>query len=403
MKRVHTSEKKWKKACSSEVFWWMLCRPICILSCFVSWKSLYSLCMYGRIRRNVLILAGCLAFWMVYLVIFLIRLYRCRKNTAPFFYRTVTATGDKLVFQIENYETDLRLKEVRHYREKKKVLYLVGKGNRFYVSYLPEDEKDADFVRLKLSSCGFRRRFCWKIPAAFCVAAITLWGTAGVVRAGTPYNGRLSWFLRELKGTRWITLEHNNVMETGIDGVLSDIRRKVELPETLCLVNGFDLHFGADGTIHTLNTFVNGFDKDGEFVDSYLISYDDRKSDKLRIDLHGSTGGEYEEEKDFGMLVQALRVIPLDAAVSRWEQKEYGILYYGMRTWHTWDDNIIYINSGREILDAEQVDCSSQEHSGYSVSLFCPQDENIPPYRYIYVLDEEWERLEGVRIGLAGF
>ena len=398
MKKAHTTEKKWKNVCSSEIFWWMFCQPICILFCFASWKSLYSLCMYGRIRHNALVLAGCLAFWMVYLVIFLIRRLQCRSNTAPFFYHTVTADGDKLVFRIENYETDIRLKDVRHYREKKKLLYLVGKGNRFYVSHLPQDEKEADFVKLKLSSCGIRRRFFWKVPAAVCVMAITLWGAAGVTWAGMPYNGRLSWFLQELRGTRWISLEHNNVMETGIDGVLSDIRRRVELTETLSLVNSFNLHFGEDGTIHILDTFVNGFNKDGEFVDSYLISYDDRKSDKLRIDLHGSQGGDYEEEKDLGMLVQALRVIPLDMAASRFDQKEFGILYYGRRTWHTWDDNVIYINSGREILDAKQVDRPGEEHSGYSVSVFCPQDESIPPYRYLYVGDEEWEMLEEMRI-----
>ena len=54
--------------------------------------------------------------------------------------------------------------------------------------------------------------------------------------------------------------------------VRSAVMHDMDLPEKLCLVNSFNLHFRADGTVETLYTFVKGFDENGNFVDSYLIS-----------------------------------------------------------------------------------------------------------------------------------
>lgn len=400
MRKVKPSQQKWKRACAADCFWWMICSPFCILVYVLSWKHLYSLCMYGSVRRNLLILTLCLLFWLGFMISFCIRVRQSFRNGTPLYYEVAAAGEKELVFKKLDYETGIGLNEVRHYRLTKKRLDVMAAGGRFFTGRLPEDEKAADYLKLKLSSCGLRRRFFWKMPAAACLIAVTLVGAAGVIRAGTPYNGRLSWFLDELKNTRWVTLEHDNVMKDGMDGVLEDIRQKVKLPEQLCLVSSFNLHFAPDGTIRTLDTLINGYDVDGHFVDSYLISYDAGRSSKMRIDLHGSTGGKYEEKKDFIRLVEALRVIPLETITARWDQSEYGILYYGERTWSTWDDNVIYINSGKEIMEAGQAYQPGQEHTGYSVSVFCPEEESIPPYRYLYVTQDEWKALEAGRISV---
>ena len=69
---------------------------------------------------------------------------------------------------------------------------------------------------------------------------------------------------------------------------------------------------------------IKGFDKEGNYVDSYLISYDADKSDKIRIDIHGITDGIYEEEKDFIMLIEGMEAVPIRQTVGRWQEEEYG-------------------------------------------------------------------------------
>lgn len=402
MRKEIPSEQKWKRACAADCFWWMICNPFCILMYLLSWKHLYSLCMYGSVRRNLLILALCLTFWLGFLISLHIQVRQSFRNGTPLNYEVAAAQEEELVFKKLDYETGIGLNEVRHYRLTKKRLDVMAAGGRFFTCLIPKERKAADYLKLKLSSCGLRRRFFWKIPAAVCLIAITLVGAAGVIRAGTPYNGRLSWYLDELKNTRWVTLEHDNVIKDGMDGVLEDIRQKVRLPDKICLVNSFNLHFAPDGTIRTLYAFINGYDEEGHFVDSCLISYDAGQSAKVRIDLHGSAGGKYEEEMDFMRLVEALRVIPLETVTAGWNQEEYGILYYGERTWSALDDNVIYINSAKEILEAAKAYRAGQEHTGYSVSVFCPEDEDIAPYRYLYVTQDEWEALEWGRKSEGG-
>ena len=75
---------------------------------------------------------------------------------------------------------------------------------------------------------------------------MTFLGAAGTAWSAVPFNGKLSWVINELQSSRRVRLVHNNIYEDGLDGLLEDIRGKVDLPEKLCLVNSFNLHFRAD-------------------------------------------------------------------------------------------------------------------------------------------------------------
>ena len=63
---------------------------------------------------------------------------------------------------------------------------------------------------------------------------------------------------------------------------------------------------------------------------------------------------EFESDKDLTPLLEAMRVLPLRETVENWQQEVYGILYYGERSW------------------------------GYSISVFCPENEAKTPVRYLY-------------------
>ena len=77
-----------------------------------------------------------------------------------------------------------------------------------------------------------------------------------------------------------------------------------------------------------LDTMLYGFDENGDFVDSYLITYNAARSKKIDIYLGGSSGAVFDIEKDFKPLVEAVSVMPLKETVAEWSGREsFGILY----------------------------------------------------------------------------
>lgn len=177
-------------------------------------------------------------------------------------------------------------------------------------------------------------------------------------------------------------LVHDNIYEDGIDGVLKDLEEVIDFPQHLMLKNAFNLHFAPDGTISSMDTMWYGYDERYMYVDSYLISYDRSKSDRIDVYFNGGTGDVYNEEKDVNVLFDALRVIPIEDAVSDWNEAEYGILYKGVRNWGYNTEGILYIDKEKRVdIPSSEV---SLEITGPTVSVYCPKDESITPKRYIY-------------------
>ncbi|MCH5342522.1 MAG: LysM peptidoglycan-binding domain-containing protein [Acetatifactor sp.] len=210
---------------------------------------------------------------------------------------------------------------------------------------------------------------------------MTLLGACAVARSAMPFQGELGNYLYTWREERTVELTHDNVFEDGIDGLLQDIRAKIKLPYTLCLATSFNLHFAPDGTIQTLDTMLYGFDEDGNFVDSYLITYNEKHSSNISIYLHGVGGARYEEEKDLTPLIEAVSLIPLEQTVQQWQGENcYGLLYYGMREWSSREGIRILKEDGTESLPP------AEDHYfyGYSISLFCPKNDEPTPIRYLY-------------------
>ena len=243
-------------------------------------------------------------------------------------------------------------------------------------------EQKREFLEMKLTQRGILATHFWRIPIALILAGVTFLAAAGTAWSAVPFNGKLSWVINELQSSRRVRLVHNNIYEDGLDGILEDIRGKVDLPEKLCLVNSFNLHFRADGTVETLYTFVKGFDENGNFVDSYLISYDAADSDKITIWLGGAADMEFDQEKDLEPLLEAMRVLPLKETVENWQEDIYGILYYGERSWGYSTEGIRYLEPDGSVSYPGAY--ASAEIKGFSVSVFCPENEAVTPVRYLY-------------------
>ena len=188
----------------------------------------------------------------------------------------------------------------------------------------------------------FGKKLMWISFMGF--AVITLYYGPLIYRSAQAYEGRLSWYIDEAKHKRSVELVHDNIYSDGIQGLFDDLGEKLELPEELYLSSGFNLHFGEDGTIYTIDTFLYGWDEYGN-KESYLISYDREKSEnEITVYLDNEVSGARDEDKLLKPMLTILSHVPIRETVSIWTEKEYGILYYGMRKWGDNSEGIIFMD-----------------------------------------------------------
>lgn len=399
------AERTFRKRIRKEMFYRFFCRiPVLFLG-GITWFHVFSLCQYGRIKKNVPVLLVCVVIFMILLLRFFLSCRKYQKNSLPFTYKEFSIENDLLTVRINDYHKEIPFSELAYYRWYRKGCCLADKAGHFVIIEPENEAKDStlrplhgeegrEFLKLKLSATGIRKNCFLKTPILIGWIFISLLGTGLVVRSALPYNGKLSWLLQEMKNTKRTELAHDNLYEDKLSGILEDIEKKVKLPGRLCLATSFSLHFRPDGTIVSFDTMLKGFDENGNYVDSYLISYDRNKSDKIRIDLHGITNGVYEEEKDFNMLVAGMEAAPVKETVEKWQENEYGILYYGWREFSSYEENVIYLSEEREVLEPADMLWGKRSLGGYSISVYCPEKEEITPYRYLFLPKEEFDRVK---------
>ena len=383
----------------NSLFWttvlYVLTTPGCVLFMGISWFHLYSLCRFGRLYKNIPILLLCLLWWVgsaVYGMKLWYSYERCRRILL---FEDLTAEDGEIFLRANlekntgrNARQDSTITEkfseqqIKWFIRKKDTLRLFLKDKRVLtLSLTGLDEGTESFLMLKLSAVSFFGKKSWRVLACILLAVMMVLGAGAVVKSAMPWQGKLGTYLYMWQNKKTVTLVHDNVYVDGIEGVFYDIRTQIDLPEMLCLSTGFNMHFAPNGKILSLDTMLYGFDENGDFTDSYLISYSSSHSSQISVYLHGSGGGIYKEEKDLAPLIEAVSWIPLKQKVRQWEGEDcYGILYYGMREWNDREGIRILNTDGTESLPPEE------EHYfyGYSISLFCPDNEGLTPVRYLY-------------------
>lgn len=284
---------------------------------FISFRELYTLCRFGRVNNNIKVLVLCMIFFLVWLIILII--------------------------------TNIK---------KPKVLL----------------ENDIDTCKF-YSSCKTK----WICIVIISIVIITGFYGVKIYHTGIKYNGKLAWFIQDLKNKRTVEFEHDNIYSDGIKGIFTDINKKVNMPSKLYIVNNFNLKFDDSGKIISFDTYLYGKNDKGK-LQSYLISYDMNKSSNITIYLNGYVKASYSKDKLLEPLIKTMQVIPLKKTVSKWPEKQYGILYYGKRSFGYNTQGIVNINSKGKMN--QDVNAFS-EIIGYFVSVFVPNKENVyTPVRY---------------------
>jgi hypothetical protein len=309
--------RKYKRITKRQLNLSMVTYSIFILVYWISFYELYTLCRFGRYKNNITVLLGCM---VLFLALFIILIIRMVKRPA--------VASQQIVDRNEVY-----------------------------------------------SRCKTR----WTCTALIIIVLITGFYGVKIYHSAINYNGKLSWVLRDLKNNRTVKLEHTNIYESGIEGIFTDINKKIHMPEKLYIVNNFSLNFDTNGKITSFDTFLYGKNAKGE-SESYLISYNSNKSGNITIHLNGYAGAKYSEDKLLQPLFNTMTIIPLKKTVSSWPGQHYGILYSGKRSFGYNTDGIVYIDSKGDTKSAVNV---YSEIIGYTVSVYVPgKEDKITPVRY---------------------
>ena len=220
----------------------------------------------------------------------------------------------------------------------------------------------------------------------------TLFAGGCIAYSAIPYHGALSWEIDEWMRKKEIKLEHNNLFENGVEGVLMDLDEALELPEELYIVNKYQVTFDESGTIQSIYAFIYGKDEDGE-KKTYLIDYDADKSSNMTIWVDGNANGEYEEDMRLSPMIEILKNSNWRNQVKRWaesfeEQQIYELLYFGRRSFNS-EEGLRYVPGD---ADGDGVETgihhfaqlrTGGEMIGFEVSLYIPELNSVTPVRYI--------------------
>ena len=220
----------------------------------------------------------------------------------------------------------------------------------------------------------------------------TLFAGGCIAYSAIPYHGALSWEIDEWMRKKEIKLEHNNLFENGVEGVLMDLDEALELPEELYIANKYQVTFDESGTIQSIYAFIYGKKEDGE-KKTYLIDYDADDSSNMTVWIDGNVNGEYEEDMRLSPMIEILKNSNWRNQVKRWaesfeEQQIYELLYFGRRSFNS-DEGLRYVPGD---ADGDGVETGTNhfvqlrtggEIVGFEVFLYIPELNSVTPVRYI--------------------
>lgn len=220
---------------------------------------------------------------------------------------------------------------------------------------------------------------------------ITVFFCGKIIYSAIPYHGALSWKLDEAVRQRKVVLEHNNIFEDGVEGILADLDQKLDLPEELYIFDTFSIRFNKDGTVQKISTFLYGKNKKNE-IKTYLVDYDANKSDRMSVWLDGNINGQFKEDMRLDPMLSILKNAKWKKMVDSWSNNEkaqqYEILYAGRRDFAV-KDGLYYLPGD---ADGDGIDSGTNCISkldfggnivGFEVSLHIPKLDKITPVRYI--------------------
>lgn len=213
------------------------------------------------------------------------------------------------------------------------------------------------------------------------IAACVLFSSS-IIYSAIPYHGALSWKIQDLIHSREVTLTHNNVFDTGIEGILDDLTAALNLPEKLHIAEQFTVDFDGTGKISAIEGFLYGKDENDQ-TRTYLISYNAKKSKKIYVNMDGYASADFDTDSLLSPMIDVLALANWKEQVAEWEQdydvSSYQLLYLGNRSFEIKDGLVTVSGDSSEIQKLN----AGGSVKGYEVSLHMPELDTVTPIRYI--------------------
>lgn len=378
--------KKYKRVITKRLFLSMLTCPIFIFVYGISFYELNTLARFGRFNNNIAILSVCMIFFLAWLILFIIRAKRNPVSVPKQIIDRYELNYNGINVLQEDLQSEVvqvNFQDVKSFRINRKYGFIKLKNKDILVlNMLNKTPEEINMIKKALNDSIRNKaiyKVIWTYVSIILIIFITLFYGAKIYRSGINYNGKLSWIIKDLKDKKTVEFNHNDIYKDGIEGIFTDINEKFHMPEKLYVSGELKLYFDSDGIITYFDTLLYGKNDKGE-LKSYLISYDRNSSNKITVYLNKKVYADYNENKLLKPLIDTMKVIPLKEIVSKWNEKQYGILYYGKRSWGYNTDGIVYIDpEGNEKSPA----VVSAEIVGNTVSVFVPGKESrYTPVRY---------------------
>ena len=241
--------------------------------------------------------------------------------------------------------------------------------------------------KIKFSELNFSKTFFRIILSIELIVLVTIAGVFGmrIIESGMKYNGKLSWKIDEWTRSKKIMLEHNNIYENGIEGIFEDLETKLDLPDELYLVNQFSVKFNYEGNITEIYSFFYGKDDSGK-TRTYLLDYNNRKSDKMTVWLDGNAGAEYEEADKMQPLFDLMKYVNLQDEIRGYNNEQgssaFELKYFGYREIASSMDLCVLDQDGAS-MHLDNVLEENGKYAGYEFSVYTLDKDGVLVTRYM--------------------
>ena len=167
-------------------------------------------------------------------------------------------------------------------------------------------------------------RICVVVSLLVFLAAVYFGGR--IIYSAIPYHGALSGKIDEWRRKKQVVLEHDNLLEDGVDGFLKDLNQALSIPSELYTANKLRITFDGNGNIQTLYAFLYGKDGKGE-TRTYLVDYDRAASKNMTVWIDGRANSTYEAEKRLDPMLVILQNAGVEEQIAQWQENSAGSIY----------------------------------------------------------------------------
>lgn len=189
-----------------------------------------------------------------------------------------------------------------------------------------------------------------------------------IFQTAIPYNGHLSWFLNKEGSTIEVKIENNQFFDTGIRGIIEDIRKEINIDNELYIANKFQVKFDNMGLISDIQAMI--YDRQH----TYLLDYKNQE-ETMTVWIDNYTKRTYDPNRSLKEMIEMVDVMNIDDNFDNYWRlsNNYTVEYSGYQK-KVLEDSIYELYDNKLIKREEKE--NRDPESSYEV-VFSNQDSKL--------------------------